>query len=221
MLFDMGANYFGYAADITCSYPSNGKFTDGIDESVSFCDGSLGSLSALISDQKIIYNAVLAANMAVQNTARDGTSWVDMHKLANKVMLTELRTAGLVVGEIDDMMAAGINGIFQPHGLGHLLGLDVHDVGAFLPHCPPRSTELGLKSLRMSRTLKAGMYVTIEPGCYFIDHLLNKALNDPVQKKFLVADVISRFRNFGGVRIEDDVLVTETGVENFAIVPRT
>ncbi|KAG4069734.1 hypothetical protein HA402_008572 [Bradysia odoriphaga] len=200
LLFDMGANYFGYAADITCSFPSNGKFTD---------------------DQKIIYNAVLAANMAVQNVARDGVSWVDMHKLANRVMLTELRTAGLLVGDIDDMMAAGINGIFQPHGLGHLLGLDVHDVGAFLPHCPPRSTELGLKSLRMSRTLKAGMYVTIEPGCYFIDHLLNKALVDPVQKKFLVPEVIARFRDFGGVRIEDDVLITETGVENFAIVPRT
>lgn len=104
----------------------------------------------------------MAANLAVQNNARDGVSWVDMHKLANKVMLTELRTAGLVVGEIDDMMAAGINGIFQPHGLGHLLGLDVHDVGAFLPHCPPRSTEPGLKSLRMSRVLKAGMYMTIE-----------------------------------------------------------
>lgn len=73
----------------------------------------------------------------------------------------------------------------------------------------------------MSRTLKAGMYVTIEPGCYFIDHLLNQALADPVQNKFLVSEVIARFRNFGGVRIEDDVLITKTGCENFAIVPRT
>jgi len=200
LLFDMGANYFGYAADITCSFPSNGKFTD---------------------DQKLIYNAVLAANLAVHKNARDGVSWVDMHKLANRVMLTELRAGGLLVGDIDDMMANGINGIFQPHGLGHLLGLDVHDVGAFLEHCPPRSTEPGLKSLRMSRTLIAGMYVTIEPGCYFINHLLNKALADPVQKKFLVPEVIARFRNFGGVRIEDDVLITKTGVENFAVVPRT
>lgn len=114
-----------------------------------------------------------------------------------------------------------VKGVFQPHGLGHLLGLDVHDVGAFLDHCPPRSTEPGLKSLRTSRILKAGMYMTIEPGCYFIDHLLNKALTDPIQKKFLVPTVIERFRNFGGVRIEDDVLITKTGVENFAIVPRT
>lgn len=176
---------------------------------------------SFILDQKIIYNAVLAANLAVQNTAREGVSWVDMHKLANRVMLTELKAAGLLVGEIDDMMAAGINGVFQPHGLGHLLGLEVHDVGAFLSHCPPRSTEPDLKSLRTSRTLIAGMYLTIEPGCYFIDHLLDKALADPVQKTFLVPQVIARFRNFGGVRIEDDVLVTKTGIENFAVVPRT
>jgi len=200
LLFDMGANYFGYAADITCSFPSNGKFTE---------------------DQKLIYNAVLAANMAVQNTAREGVSWVDMHKLANRVMLAELKKVGLVAGDVDDMMTAGINGVFQPHGLGHLIGLDVHDVGAFLDHCPPRSTEPGLKSLRTSRILKAGMYMTIEPGCYFIEHLLNKAMKDPVQKKFLVPEVISRFKNFGGVRIEDDVLITKTGVENFSIVPRT
>jgi len=63
--------------------------------------------------------------------------------------------------------------------------------------------------------------MTIEPGCYFIEHLLNKAMKDPVQKKFLVPEVISRFKNFGGVRIEDDVLITKTGVENFSIVPRT
>lgn len=150
LLFDMGANYFGYCADITCSFPANGIFTD---------------------DQRFIYNAVLAANRAVHNNARDGVNWLDMHKLANRTLLAELKKGGLLVGDIDDMMAAGINGVFQPHGLGHLIGLDVHDVGGYLDTCPPRPTEPGTKSLRFARELKAGMYVTIEPGCYFIDHV--------------------------------------------------
>ncbi|XP_058463293.1 xaa-Pro dipeptidase [Malaya genurostris] len=199
-LFDMGANYGGYTSDITCSFPVNGKFT---------------------ADQKIIYNAVLAARDAVCANAKEGVSWVEMHRLANRVMLAELKEGGLVRGEVDDMMAAGLNAIFQPHGLGHLLGLDVHDVGGYLPHCPERPGEPGVNRLRMARTLIAGMYVTIEPGCYFIEPLLNKAFADPSLSKFLVKDQIERFRNFGGVRIEDDVLITKTGIENFTLVPRT
>lgn len=150
LLFDMGANYFGYCADITCSFPANGKFT---------------------ADQRFIYNAVLAACRAVHEQAREGVNWADMHKLANRVLLTKLKEGGLLRGDIDGMMAAGINGIFQPHGLGHLLGMDVHDVGSYLETCPPRPTEPGLGSLRFARNLKAGMYVTIEPGCYFIEHV--------------------------------------------------
>lgn len=173
------------------------------------------------SDQKLIYEAVLAANMAVQNAARDGVLWTDMHLLANRVLLEHLVRIGLLHGSIDDMMAAGINGVFQPHGLGHLIGLDVHDVGGYLDTCPPRPTAPGTTSLRFARRLLTGMYVTIEPGCYFIDHLLDGALADPAKAKFLVPEVLKRFRGFGGVRIEDDVLVTATGIENFTFVPRT
>lgn len=196
----MGANYYGYAADITCSFPANGKFT---------------------KDQKFIYNAVLAARNAVCNAAKDGVSWVDMHLLANRVMVEKLKEGGLLKGDVDEMMKAGIAAIFQPHGLGHLIGLDVHDVGGYLEDCPPRPTAPGVSKLRFARVLKAGMYVTIEPGCYFIDCLLDKALADDVQSKFLNADEVKRFRNFGGVRIEDDVLITKDGIENFTLVPRT
>ncbi|XP_055591666.1 xaa-Pro dipeptidase [Uranotaenia lowii] len=199
-LFDMGANYGGYAADITCSFPVNGKFTE---------------------DQKLIYNAVLAARDAVCATAKEGECWVQMHCLANRVMLGELKKGGLLVGEVDDMMKAGLNAIFQPHGLGHFLGLDVHDVGGYLDHCPTRRTEPGVNRLRTARILQAGMYLTIEPGCYFIEPLLNKAFADPELSKFLVKEQIDRFRDFGGVRIEDDVLITKTGIENFTLVPRT
>ncbi|XP_070503965.1 xaa-Pro dipeptidase [Chironomus tepperi] len=199
-LFDMGANYFGYCADITCSYPANGKFTD---------------------DQKLVYNAVLEANLAVQREAKEGVNWVDMHLLANRVMLEKLKEGNLLKGDVDDMINVGLNYVFQPHGLGHLIGLDVHDVGGYLPNCPQKPVQPGPNKLRFARDLKAGMYVTIEPGCYFIEPLLKKAYNNPQQARFLVKENLDRFWNFGGVRIEDDVLITKHGVENFAVVPRT
>ncbi|XP_031829192.1 xaa-Pro dipeptidase isoform X2 [Nomia melanderi] len=199
-LFDMGGNYCGYAADITCSFPANGKFTE---------------------DQKMVYNAVLAARDAVMNAAKPNVAWTDMHLLANKTMLTSLKEGGLLKGNVDDMIKAGLNEIFQPHGLGHLMGLDVHDVGGYLPGYPERSTAPGLRKLRTSRILEVGMVLTIEPGCYFIDCLLDAALNNPDQSKFIVVDELTRFRGWGGIRIEDDVLVTETGVQNLTDVPRT
>lgn len=196
----MGANYGGYAADITCSFPANGKFTD---------------------DQKMVYNSVLAARDAVIAAAKPGVSWLAMHKLANRVMLGKLKEGGLLKGDVEDMMAAGLNGIFQPHGLGHLIGLDVHDVGAYLPGKPGRPTDKGCTSLRFTRNLEAGMYITVEPGCYFIDILLDRAIVDPTLNQFIHLDVLQRFRNFGGVRIEDDVAVRDYGVEVFSVVPRT
>lgn len=196
----MGANYGGYAADITCSFPANGKFTE---------------------DQKMVYNAVLAARDAVIEQAREGVSWVDMHKLANRVMLQKLKEGGLLKGDVEDMMSVGLNGIFQPHGLGHLLGLDVHDVGSYLPGQPQRPTDPGCTRLRFSRILKDGMYVTVEPGCYFIDILLDRAIADPKMNCFIELEVLKRFRNFGGVRIEDDVLITKDSCEIFSVVPRT
>lgn len=199
-LFDMGANYGGYAADITCSFPANGKFTE---------------------DQKMVYNAVLAARDAVIATAKPGVPWLEMHKLANRVMLGKLKEGGLLKGDVEDMMTAGLNGIFQPHGLGHLIGLDVHDVGAYLPGQPGRPTDKGCTPLRFTRPLEAGMYVTVEPGCYFIDILLDRAVADPELNQFIDLDALKRFRNFGGVRIEDDVAVRDYGVEVFSIVPRT
>ncbi|XP_014205223.1 xaa-Pro dipeptidase [Copidosoma floridanum] len=199
-LFDMGGNYCGYAADITCSFPANGKFTE---------------------DQKIVYNAVLEARDAVIAAAKPGVLWTEMHLLASRTMLGALLRAGLLQGDVKDMIAAGLHAVFQPHGLGHLLGLDVHDVGGYLPGHPERSTEPGLRSLRTARPLLPGMVLTIEPGCYFIDWLLEKAKKDARQSQFIVWKEITRFFGFGGVRIEDDVLITENGNENLTKVPRT
>lgn len=199
-LFDMGANYFGYAADITCSFPANGKFT---------------------ADQKMIYEAVLLANQNVIKNGKPGDSWVDMHLLAAKTLLEELKKGGLLKGDVNEMIAAGLFAIFQPHGLGHLMGLDVHDVGGYLPGHPQRPSQDGLNKLRTARVMQPGMVLTVEPGCYFIKPLLEKAKKDPKLSCFLVNEVIERFTNFGGVRIEDDVIVTKDGIENITNVPRT
>lgn len=84
-------------------------------------------------------------------------------------MLGKMKEGGLLRGEVDEMIKCGVNEVFQPHGLGHLLGMDVHDVGGYLEGHPARSTAPGLKKLRTMRRLLAGMVLTVEPGCYFID----------------------------------------------------
>ncbi|PRD27863.1 UNVERIFIED_CONTAM: Xaa-Pro dipeptidase [Trichonephila clavipes] len=171
-LFDMGGEYYCYTSDITCSFPASGKFTD---------------------KQKIIYNAVYKSSRAVMESVKPGVCWVDMHKLADRVHLEELKAGGLLQGEIKDMMEACLGAIFMPHGLGHFMGCDVHDVGGYLEGEPPRPSEPGLKSLRTARILAEGMVLTIEPGIYFIDC----------------------------VRIEDDIAITKVGCELLTKVPRT
>ncbi|KAL6994610.1 Xaa-Pro dipeptidase [Sarracenia purpurea var. burkii] len=128
---------------------------------------------------------------------------------------------GILKGDVDEMIDAGIAAVFQPHGLGHLLGLDVHDVGGYIKGTPKRPTEPGFRCLRTARNLQAGMALTIEPGCYFIDSVLDEALSDSNKSRYFNEEVLNRFRGFGGVRIEDDVFVTENGIENYTLVPRT
>eukprot|EP00246_Nothoceros_aenigmaticus_P011611 TRINITY_DN3226_c0_g1_i2.p1 TRINITY_DN3226_c0_g1~~TRINITY_DN3226_c0_g1_i2.p1 ORF type:complete len:144 (+),score=13.79 TRINITY_DN3226_c0_g1_i2:412-843(+) len=117
------------------------------------------------------------------------------------------------------MMTARLGAVFMPHGLGHFLGLDVHDVGGY-PENTERILEPGLKSLRTVRTLEEGMVLTVEPGCYFIYAVLELALMDIVKSQFLVKRVIERLRVLGGVRLEDDVVVTTDGCENLTKCPR-
>lgn len=95
-----------------------------------------------------------------------------MHILANKVTLKGLREIDLLCGDVDEMYEAGLGAIFQPHGLGHLLGIDVHDVGGYLEGHPDRPLKPGVKALRTARNLEVGMALTVEPGCYFIEPVL-------------------------------------------------
>ena len=149
-----------------------------------------------------------------------------MHRIAERTILSGLVDLGCLSGDVEKMMAKRIAFIFMPHGLGHLIGLDTHDVGGYLPHTPERNKLPGLASVRTARIIEAGVILTIEPGCYFRDFLLN----GEVPKEFFEFDLsylnVDKIREYqkeiAGVRIEDVVLVTATGCENLSHdVPRT
>jgi Xaa-Pro dipeptidase len=201
-LLDMGADYHGYVSDITCSFPLSGKFT---------------------ADQRAIYEGVVNAQRAVLAHMRPGHLWPDCHRLAEREILKALQAVGILRAgfSIDEMAAAGVGAVFLPHGLGHLIGCDTHDVGGYIAGTPTRPVEPGLNKLRTARVLEVGMVLTNEPGCYFIDILIDRALADPVQSRYIDPDVIARFRGFGGVRLEDDVVVTADGPVNLTTCPRT
>lgn len=195
ILVDMGVRIGGYCSDVTSTVPINGVFTD---------------------DQKFIYNTVYNANQAVINALKPGVNWLDMHLLAERVILKGLIDFNLLRAgyDIEDMISDRVAYYFMPHGLGHLIGLEVHDVGGYLSFTPPRSERKGLSSLRTARFIEEGNVITVEPGIYFIPYLLEQALSDDNLKKYFNEGKVRDFFNFGGVRIEDNVLVTAGGCIN-------
>ena len=200
-LLDMGGEYHRYASDITCSFPANGKFT---------------------SQQKWIYQAVLDAQKAVFNAMKPGVSWVEMHKLAARTISKHLIEQGLLYGTVEEIEKNEVMYRFQPHGLGHLIGMDVHDPGGYPKGGIPRPDNDLCRRLRTARILQAGMFITVEPGLYFNKTLLKEAFADPELAKFFNREVIEKpeFWDFGGVRLEDDVLVTDYGCRNLTCCPR-
>ncbi|XP_014260204.1 xaa-Pro dipeptidase-like isoform X2 [Cimex lectularius] len=198
-IFDMGVSYYGYASDITCTYPINGKFTD---------------------DQKVIYNAVLKGRERALEVIRPGIGWDQVHLEVLAAIFTEMRQEALLFGDVDEMIEAELGAVFMPHGIGHLLGIDVHDVGGYNLNTPPKPTRRSLINLRTCRRLTKNMVLTIEPGCYFIEKLLEEADENKKLAKFINFQRISQYGNFRGIRIEDVVLVTEFGCEVLSDVPR-
>ena len=167
-LLDMGAEYHCYASDITCSFP--------------IVDAAKGGGGGFTAAQRLVYEAVLDAQRAVLGALRPGASYADLHELAEAAILRALLAGGVLsrAGHDSDeaavaaMMAAGLGAVFMPHGLGHLMGLDTHDVGG-RPQAYVQSeavseenrallTKAGYKSLRMVRALEEGMVLTVEPG---------------------------------------------------------
>lgn len=171
----------------------------------------------------MIYNAVYDAYTSVLKAIREDVHWEDMHKLAEERILVHLIKAGLVVdAPIAELIEKRVSAVFMPHGLGHLIGLRVHDVGGYGPNLPPKLTHLaGLKSLRTRRQLKAGVAITVEPGCYFNHLMISQAYDNPEISKYLVKEQIEAYKEVGGVRLEDDVVITKDGHINLTNVPRS
>ncbi|MCO4770913.1 MAG: aminopeptidase P family protein [Deltaproteobacteria bacterium] len=196
LLVDAGAEGpYGYASDITRTWPVSGTFTP---------------------RQADVYDAVLAANEASIALVKPGVNYQDVHLESARVLTAALRDWGLLRGDIDGLVEQGAHAVFFPHGVGHLLGLDVHDMELFGDHAlyapgRDRSDQFGLGYLRLNRDLEEGMVVTVEPGLYWSsailrDPALRERLGDSVE--WVVAE---QWVGLGGIRIEDDVLVTADG----------
>lgn len=197
LLIDAGAeSNEHYASDHTRTYPTGGKFTP---------------------RQRDIYQIVYECNELAFNMTAPGVAYRDCHLAAVRHMLDRLGQLGLVNGDLDEMVSDGIGGLFMPHGLGHNMGLDVHDMedlGEDLVGYDPgqkRSAQLGLGSLRMARKLVPGNVITDEPGIYFIPDLIALWKREGTDKGRVNYSKLEEYLDFGGIRLEDDVLVTPEG----------
>lgn len=199
LLVDFGTETAdGYASDVTRVYPVSGTF---------------------LPEQQAIFDLVSSANRQAIASVKPGVRFRDLHLQTCKLLTEGLIEIGLLKGSAAEIVSHGAHAVFFPHGLGHLLGLDVHDMEdlgdiAGYEHGRKRDPQFGLSFLRLDRDLKPGMALTIEPGLYFIDPILNDAEFLEPFKKYLVWDKIEQFRRkVRGVRIEDDVLVTTSGAD--------
>lgn len=197
LVIDAGAETNAhYASDFTRTYPTGGRFTP---------------------MQRDIYTTVYECNELAFSMTAPGVAYRDVHLAAARHMLDNLQQLGLVHGDLDEMVSDGIAGLFMPHGLGHNMGMDVHDMedlGENLVGYDPdqtRSGQLGLGSLRMARRLRPGNVITDEPGIYFIPALIEQWRTEGTDGGRVDYNRLRQYYNFGGIRLEDDVLVTETG----------
>ncbi|MEE4260787.1 MAG: aminopeptidase P family protein [Bacteroidales bacterium] len=197
MVTDAGAEtQLHYASDITRTVPVGGKFS---------------------KRQADIYQIVLDANMNSIEAIKPGIKYRDVHFLAARTIVDGLKNIGLMKGDTDDAVEAGAHTLFLPHGLGHMMGMDVHDMEGLgennvgYDEQTIRSKEFGTAYLRLGKELKPGFVLTVEPGIYFIPELIDQFKAEGKFTDFINYEIVETYKDFGGVRIEDDVLVTETG----------
>lgn len=190
-LSDQGIQMLGYDSDITTTFPINGKFT---------------------KEQREIYQVVYDSNQAVEQQIKAGQiTKKEVDTFSKKVVLQGLKKLGILTADadIDDLFNKGMARIFYPHGYGHYLGLDCHDVGP----------KIDYTSMQIIRN---GMFITNEPGCYFNDMLLEQARNNPDLAPYINFELIDKYKYVGGVRIEDNLMYFDDHVENYTHdLPRT
>ncbi|MCH7657076.1 MAG: aminopeptidase P family protein [Bacteroidetes bacterium] len=197
MVTDAGAeSVLHYASDITRTVPVGGKFS---------------------RRQKEIYEIVLAANMKAIESIKPGITNKELHIMACQKIASGLKDLGLMKGDVDEAVNHGAHALFMPHGLGHMMGLDVHDMEGLGENWVgyddkvKRSDQFGLAFLRFGKQLEPGFVFTIEPGLYFIPALIDKWKGEHKFVEFINYDRVESYKDFGGIRIEDDILVTNNG----------
>ena len=197
LVVDTGAeSALSYACDITRTIPVGGRFN---------------------RRQKDVYEIVLAGQETAIKAMKPGVMFKDIHLKTARVMAAGLKDLGLMKGDLDAAVAAGAHALFFPHGLGHNMGLDVHDMEDLgennigYDKSIERSSQFGLAYLRMAKELRPGHVMTVEPGLYFIPALVEKWRREKKFREFIAYDEVEKFLDFGGARIEDNVLVTEKG----------
>lgn len=198
VLIDAGAEWQAYASDVTRVFPINGEWT---------------------KEALAIYETVREMQKQTMEKVRAGVSWDDLHKLSHKILVERLLELGIFNKEFsaEEIFESRVSTAFYPHGLGHVLGMDTHDCGG-KPNYEDKDPML--QYLRLRRTLETHMVVTVEPGCYFNDFLLEPVLNDASKSKYINVDVLKQYMTVGGVRIEDDVLVLQDGFENLTQITK-
>ncbi len=197
-LCDAGAETMEhYCSDNTRTYPVNGKFSQ---------------------RQLEIYSIVEACHDLTLELAKPGVKYFDVHLGVCRLMTDRLKELGLMKGNTDDAVAAGAHAMFLPHGLGHMMGMDVHDMEGlgqtyvgFDEETRPNLEQFGTNCLRMGRRLEKGFVVTDEPGVYFIPALIDEWRQKGLHKDFINYEKLETYKDFGGIRIEDDVLITDSG----------
>lgn len=195
-LLDAGfETQMGYAGDMSSTFPVGKTFTE---------------------KQKEIYRITLAAHNGAIKMLKPGIHFRDVHFQVARTIFNGLKELGFTKGNTDDAVQHGAHALFFPCGTGHLMGLDVHDMEnlgeQYVGYCGvPKSKQFGLKSLRLGRELKPGFVLTIEPGIYFIPELIDLWQQTGTHKEYINFEKVNEYRNFGGIRNEEDILITETG----------
>ncbi|MBL7967029.1 MAG: aminopeptidase P family protein [Prolixibacteraceae bacterium] len=199
LLVDAGAEVGShYASDFTRTVPVGGKFT---------------------AQQREIYEIVLATNNHARGLTKPGSTYLSVHLSSMEVIASGLKAIGLMKGDVKEAVAAGAHALFMPHGLGHMMGLDVHDMedlGQIYVGYDEETrpvNQFGTAYLRMGRRLQKGFVITNEPGIYFIPALIEKWKAEKINTDFINFDKLESYLGFGGIRLEDDILVTESGSE--------
>ena len=196
-LCDAGCELDDYCSDHTRTMPVNGRFSQ---------------------RQLEIYSIVEACHDYVLEVAKPGVKYADVHFAICRLMTERLKELGLMKGDTDEAVAAGAHAMFLPHGLGHMMGMDVHDMEGlgqiyvgFDEETRPNLEQFGTNCLRMGRRLQEGFVITDEPGIYFIPTLIDEWKASGHCKEFLNFDKLETYKDFGGIRIEDDLLITKDG----------